>query len=59
MKHNELIRIVERNGWKRKRQTGSHIVFEKDGKSYPVPNHGSKEIPRPEELKIKKKMGLK
>lgn len=59
MKYNEFIRLIERNGWKRKRQTGSHIVFEKDGRIYPVPLHGSKEVPKGTEKKTRRAMGLK
>ena len=59
MKSNELIRLIERNGWKRKRQTGSHIIFEKDGQKYTVQNHGSKEMANSTVAKIKKAMGLK
>ena len=29
MKCNEFIRLAERNGWKRKRQSGSYIIFVK------------------------------
>jgi predicted RNA binding protein YcfA (HicA-like mRNA interferase family) len=59
MKSNELHRLVLRNGWIAVRQTGSHVIYEKDGKRYPVPNHGTKEVFKPVELKIKKEMGLK
>jgi len=59
MKSNELHRLVIRNGWISVRQTGSHVIYEKDGKRYPVPDHGSKEVARALELKIKKEMGLK
>jgi predicted RNA binding protein YcfA (HicA-like mRNA interferase family) len=42
------------------RQNGtSHIIYEKDGKHYPVPFHGSKEVGKGLEMKIKKEMGLK
>lgn len=59
MKYNELHRLIIRNGWIVVRQAGSHVIYEKNGKRYPVPNHGSKEISKPIELKIKKEMGLK
>ncbi len=59
MKYNELHRLVLRNGWIVRRQKGSHVIYEKDGRIYPVPDHGSKEISKPLELKIKKEMGLK
>lgn len=59
MKSSELHRIILRNGWIAIRQTGSHVIYEKGDKIYPVPFHGSKEIYKPLELKIKREMGLK
>jgi mRNA interferase HicA len=59
MKFNELHRMVQRNGWMVIRQSGSHVIYEKNGKRYPVPDHGSKELSKPLELRIKKEMGLK
>lgn len=58
MKYSELIRLIERNGWLRVRQNGSHIIYEKNGKRYTVPNHGSKEIAKGLERKIKRDMEL-
>jgi len=59
MKYNELHRLIFRNGWKVVRQSGSHVIYEKDGRIYPAPNHGSKEVSKSLEIKIKKEMGLK
>ena len=59
MKSSELPRLILRNGWVAIRQAGSHVIYEKGNKTYPVPYHGSKEIYRPLELKIKREMGLK
>ncbi len=59
MKSSEVIRWIERNGWQRIRQSGSHIIFEKDGKIYPVPNHGSKEMGFGLVMKIRKEMNLR
>jgi len=59
MKYNELHRLILRNGWRILRQSGSHIIYERGGRTYPAPYHGSKEIARPLELKIKKEMRLK
>ena len=59
MKYSELHRLILRNGWIAIRQKGSHIIYEKDGRRYPVPNHGSKEISRGLEIKIKKEMELR
>ena len=59
MKSNELHKLIQSQGWRIKRQTGSHVIYEKDGKVYPVPSHGSKEVHKGIESKIKKEMGLK
>jgi mRNA interferase HicA len=58
MKYNEFHRLIKRQGWESVRQTGSHVIYEKDGIRYPVPHHGTKEIPEPLRLKIVKEMGL-
>lgn len=58
MKYNEFIRLVERNGWIKVRQSGSHIIYRKDGKTYVVPNHGSKEISKGLERKMRREMSL-
>jgi mRNA interferase HicA len=47
------------NGWLHVRTKGSHYIYEKNGQTYPVPFHGSKEIGKGIENKIKKEMGLK
>ena len=59
MKSSELNKLILRNGWKVFRQSGSHIIYEKDSLHYPVPFHGSKEVGKGLEMKIKKEMGLK
>jgi len=41
------------------RQSGSHIVYEKGDITYTATFHGSKEVGRGLEMKIKKDMGLK
>ncbi|MBO4467333.1 MAG: type II toxin-antitoxin system HicA family toxin [Bacteroidales bacterium] len=58
MKYDELHRIIRRNGWKELRQTGSHVIYTKDGKLYPVPYHGSKEVGKGLERKVRKEMDL-
>jgi predicted RNA binding protein YcfA (HicA-like mRNA interferase family) len=59
MKYNEFHRFIRQNGWKPVRQKGtSHVIYEKDGRRYPVPDHGAKEFPEPLRLKIVKDMGL-
>ncbi|MDR2679769.1 MAG: type II toxin-antitoxin system HicA family toxin [Tannerella sp.] len=59
MKYSELHRLILRNGWRFLRQSGSHVIYEKDGRTYTAPYHGSKEIARALELKIRKEMELK
>ncbi len=40
-------------------QSGSHIIYEKNGIHYTATFHGSKEVGKGLEMKIKKEMGLK
>ena len=54
MKSTELHQLVRRNGWVCVRAEGSHYIYEKEGTRYPVPFHGSKEVGRGLEKKIKK-----
>jgi predicted RNA binding protein YcfA (HicA-like mRNA interferase family) len=58
MKSNELHRLIQSRGWRIKRQTGSHVVYEKEGKVFPVPSHGGKEVHKGIEKKIKREMRL-
>lgn len=49
----DLIRLVERLGFERKRQRGSHIRFvHPDGRKTTIPDHGHNDIPRGLLLKI-------
>ena len=59
MKSSELNRLILKNGWKLIRQSGSHVIFEKNGIHYTATFHGSKEVGKGLEMKIKKEMGLK
>lgn len=59
MKSSELHRLIKRNGWKLIRVKGSHYIYEKDGRTYPAPYHGSDEVGKGIEKAIKKEMGLK
>lgn len=59
MKSSEFNRLILRNGWTILRQAGSHVIYQKDGRNYPVPFHGSKEVGTGLEKKIRKEMGLK
>ncbi len=59
MKSREFIREIKRKGWKFLRQgKGSHEIYEKNGQTVSVPNHGSKEMGKGIELKLRKQMGL-
>jgi mRNA interferase HicA len=61
MKCSELLRKLERDGWRTVRQTGSHLIMEHDIKSGQIifPNHGSKEMKKGLAEKLIKQAGLK
>ncbi len=59
MKSSEFHKMVKKNGWVLIRTAGSHYIYEKDGRTYPVPFHGTKEIFEPLRKKMIKEMGLK
>lgn len=50
--------MVKKGGWLHIRTDGSHYIYAKNGKTYPVPFHGSKEVGKGLEKKIIKEMGL-
>ena len=58
MKSSELHRLITKNGWQLKRVKGSHYLYEKNSRTYPVPYHGSKEVAEGLRKKIVKEMGL-
>lgn len=58
MKYNEFHRLIKRRGWVAVRQKGSHVIYEKEGVRYTVPNHGSKEFPEALRMRIVRDMGL-
>jgi len=59
MKSNEFIREAKRKGWVLLRQgKGSHEIYEKNGKQVTIPNHGSKELGKGLEQKLRKEMEL-
>jgi mRNA interferase HicA len=59
MKSSELHRLIKQNGWVFSHAEGSHYFYTKNGAlSPPVPYHGSKEVGKGLEKKIKKEMGL-
>jgi predicted RNA binding protein YcfA (HicA-like mRNA interferase family) len=65
MKYSELLRLLEKEGWFKERQKGSHIIMRhKDKKGQlTIPNHSSKEVKKglleailkQAEIKIKKR----
>lgn len=50
---------VEKNGWTYLRKIGSHVIYKKGSRTYPVPYHGAKEIGTGLAKKIIREMGLK
>ncbi len=59
MKYSEFLKLIKKKGWILQRQAkGSHQVWIKNGQMVVVPNHGSKEMPKGLEKKLKKEMGL-
>ena len=58
MKYDEVHRLVKENGWCVLRQNGSHIIYTKEGRAYPVPYHQGKELGKGLEKKMKKEMKL-
>lgn len=61
MKCSELLRLLMKNGWYAVSQTGSHIKMKNDERDGIIifPNHGSQELGKGLEKKIKKDAGLK
>lgn len=59
MKSSELHRLIQKNGWRKLRQAGSHIIYEKDDKTVSVPFHGSKEMGTGIAKRFIREMGLK
>lgn len=59
MKSSELHRLILKNGWRSIRQAGSHVIYEKDGKTVSVPFHGSKEMGSGIARRFIREMGLK
>lgn len=59
MKSSEFHRKIKKNGWVHIRTEGSHYIYQKNGVTYPVPFHGSKEMGKGIVNAIIKEMGLK
>jgi len=60
MKCSELLRILKNKGWYEVSQKGSHIKLKHDNYSEIIifPNHGSSEMGKGLEMKIKKIAGI-
>ena len=60
MKCSELLRLLKKAGWMEISQKGSHIKMKHDSISDTIifPNHGSQEMGKGLEMKIKKIAGL-
>ncbi len=58
MKSSELHRKIKKKGWNYVKAEGSHYIYEKNGRHYPVPFHGTKEIGKGLLSKITKEMNL-
>jgi predicted RNA binding protein YcfA (HicA-like mRNA interferase family) len=61
MKCSELYRLLIKDGWYPISQSGSHVKMKHDKKSGTIifPNHGSQEVGKGLEKKIRKDAGLK
>ncbi len=44
MNGKELVKLLKKNGWKKVRIEGSHIILKKDQRVICVPVHGTKSI---------------
>ena len=61
MKCSEMFRILVNDGWYPVSQSGSHVKMRHNSKPGTIifPNHGSQELGKGLELKIRKDAGLK
>ncbi len=55
----DVVAMLQENGFTLKSQKGSHMKFEKDGKTVVVPNHGSKGVEKGTYYNIMRQAGLK
>lgn len=58
MRDKNLLKLMQKNGWKVVRVNGSHHILEKDGKIETIPIHG-KDVPNGLLNAILKRHGLK
>jgi predicted RNA binding protein YcfA (HicA-like mRNA interferase family) len=61
MKCSQLLKLLKKAGWYEVRQNGSHMIMEHAEKKNQIvfPNHGSAEMGKGLEMKIRKQAGLK
>lgn len=58
MSGEEMLRLFEKNGWKKVRQKGSHVIVKKENElPETIPMH--KELKKGLEQKLLKKLGVK
>lgn len=57
MKHRDLVKLLEKNGWWLKRDGGNHDIYTNGAKNEPIPRH--REINEKLAQAIIKKHGLK
>ena len=58
MRDKDLLKLMQKNGWKVVRVNGSHHILEKDGKIETIPIHG-KDVPNGLLNALLKRHGLK
>jgi predicted RNA binding protein YcfA (HicA-like mRNA interferase family) len=58
MKWDELHSLIRKRGWIVFRISGSHVIYKKGARIYPVPYHKGKEAGKGLALKIKKDLEL-
>ena len=58
MRDKDLLKLMQKNGWKVVRVNGNHHILEKDGKIETIPIHG-KDVPNGLLNAILKRHGLK
>jgi mRNA interferase HicA len=60
VKSNELIRLLQKDGWFVIRQSGSHMIMQHPTKKGQIvcPNYGNREVGKGLEKKIKKDAGI-
>ncbi|QQD12341.1 type II toxin-antitoxin system HicA family toxin [Sphingobacterium sp. UDSM-2020] len=59
MKSSEFHKFLRKKGWNLIRSSGSHYIYEKDGRKCSVPYHGGKEMGEGLRKTIMKDLGLK